>query len=129
MFAPPKGGKERDVPLPESVAFALAKRLKRDAAVRITLPWKTLDGPPVTASLIFAGPMGLSLDRNRFNDRAWRPALRAAGVETGRDSGMHALRHFYASVLLDAGESIKAVTSGSIGVTTIPASRCGRTRT
>jgi integrase len=27
-----------------------------------------------------------------------------------RENGMHALRHFYASVLLDAGESIKAVS-------------------
>ncbi|MFJ9135358.1 tyrosine-type recombinase/integrase [Streptomyces sp. NPDC102256] len=110
VFAPPKGGKEREVPLPESVAFALVGHLKRYPAVKVTLPWKTLDGPPVTASLIFTGPMGLSLDRNRFNDRVWRPALRGAGVETGRDNGMHALRHFYASVLLDAGESIKAVS-------------------
>jgi integrase len=47
------------------------------------------------------------------------PALAAAGVipvpERGRpyaesrENGMHALRHFYASVLLDAGESIKAL--------------------
>ncbi|GAB2447505.1 hypothetical protein GCM10027162_50990 [Streptomyces incanus] len=50
------------------------------------------------------------LDRSRFNDRVWRPALRTAGVEIGRDNGMHALRHFYASVLLDAGESIKALS-------------------
>ncbi|GAA3823327.1 hypothetical protein GCM10022206_72040 [Streptomyces chiangmaiensis] len=28
----------------------------------------------------------------------------------GRDNGMHALRHFYASVLLDAGECIKALS-------------------
>ncbi|MGX1492877.1 integrase [Streptomyces tendae] len=110
VFAPPKGGKERDVPLPQSVAFALAAHLKRHPATRITLPWKNLDGPPVTASLIFTGPAGLPLDRNRFNDRVWRPALRAASVETGRDNGMHALRHFYASVLLDAGESIKALS-------------------
>ncbi|MFI9730683.1 tyrosine-type recombinase/integrase [Streptomyces sp. NPDC052092] len=110
VFAPPKGGKERDVPLPTSVAFALAAHLKRHPATRVTLPWKNLDGPPVTASLIFTGPAGLPLDRNRFNDRVWRPALRDAGVETGRDNGMHALRHFYASVLLDAGESIKALS-------------------
>lgn len=110
VFAPPKGGKERDVPLPESVAFALAAHLKHHPATKVTLPWKTLDGPPVTASLIFTGSMGLALDRNRFNDRVWRPALRAVDVETGRDSGMHALRHFYASVLLDAGESIKALS-------------------
>ncbi|MGW2820856.1 tyrosine-type recombinase/integrase [Streptomyces sp. NPDC001443] len=110
VFAPPKGGKERDVPLPASVARALTEHVKRYPAVRITLPWKTLDGPPVTASLFFTGPAGLPLDRNRFNDRVWRPALRAAEVETGRDNGMHALRHFYASVLLDAGESIKALS-------------------
>ncbi|MFI2379255.1 tyrosine-type recombinase/integrase [Streptomyces sp. NPDC018964] len=110
VFAPPKGGKERDVPLPTSVAFALAAHLKRHPATRVTLPWKNLDGPPMTASLIFTGPAGLPLDRNRFNDRVWRPALRDAGVETGRDNGMHALRHFYASVLLDAGESIKALS-------------------
>lgn len=110
VFAPPKGGKERDVPLPESVAFALAAHLKRHPATEITLPWKTLDGPPVTASLIFTGSMGLALNRNHFNDRVWRPALRAVGVESGRDNGMHALRHFYASVLLDAGESIKALS-------------------
>lgn len=29
---------------------------------------------------------------------------------SAREHGMHALRHFYASVLLDAGESIKAVS-------------------
>lgn len=127
VFAPPKGGKERDVPLPQSVAFALAAHLKRHPATRITLPWKNLDGPPVTASLIFTGPAGLPLDRNRFNDRVWRPALRAASVETGRDNGMHALRHFYASVLLDAGRASRL--SASTWGTTTPASRCGRTRT
>jgi integrase len=76
----------------------------------MTLPWKTLDGPPVTAALIFRSPEGLSLNRNRFNDRQWRAALRAAGVAAGRDNGMHALWHFSASVVLDAGESIKALS-------------------
>lgn len=110
VFAPPKGGKERQVPLPETVGFALAGHLTRYPAKEIALPWKTLDGPPVTASLIFYSPEGLSLNRNRFNHREWRPALRAAGVPSGRENGMHALRHFYASVLLDAGESIKALS-------------------
>jgi integrase len=110
IFAPPKGGREREVPLPESVAFALAAHLKRHPATQITLPWKTLDGSPATASLLFTGSAGLALYRNRFNDRVWGPALRAVGVEAGRDNGMHALRHFYASVLLDAGESIKALS-------------------
>ncbi|MFH8481659.1 tyrosine-type recombinase/integrase [Streptomyces sp. NPDC018055] len=110
VFARPKGGKERDVPLPESIAFGLAGHLTRMPAAEVTLPWKTLDGPPVTAALIFRSPEGHALNRNKFNDRQWRPALRAAGVAEGRDNGMHALRHFYASVLLDAGESIKALS-------------------
>ncbi len=45
-----------------------------------------------------------------FNRVAWRPALDTVGVPRGRENGMHALRHFYASVLLDAGENIKALS-------------------
>ena len=36
--------------------------------------------------------------------------MRRLGIQASRANGMHALRHFYASVLLDAGESIKAVS-------------------
>jgi integrase len=45
-----------------------------------------------------------------FNIRVWKPALAAAGMETIRENGCHALRHHFASVLLDGGESIKAVS-------------------
>ncbi len=52
---------------------------------------------------------------------AWKLALAAAGVipprergarylQAAPEDGMHALRHAYASVLLDAGESIKALS-------------------
>ena len=74
------------------------------------MPWRTLDGPPVTASLLFVSARGQSLNRFHFNRSVWRPALISAGVPLGRENGMHALRHFYASVLLDAGESIKALS-------------------
>jgi integrase len=57
---------------------------------------------------------------SHFDDHVWKPALAAAGfipkVEKGeryqaaREHGMHSLRHFYASVLLDAGESIRALS-------------------
>jgi integrase len=50
-----------------------------------------------------------ALDRRHFNPYVWKAALLAAGVAPSRANGMHALRHFYASVLLDAGESIEAV--------------------
>ncbi|WP_406269505.1 site-specific integrase [Actinacidiphila glaucinigra] len=110
VFAPPKGGKVRDVPLPESVALSLADHITRYPPAEITLPWKTLGGPPITSTLIFTSAERLPLNRNRFNHRVWRPAVRAAGLPSGRENGMHALRHFYASVLLDAGESIKALS-------------------
>ncbi|SIR60231.1 tyrosine-type recombinase/integrase [Micromonospora avicenniae] len=39
------------------------------------------------------------------------PAIRATGVLDNRHNGMHVLRHTYASVLLDAGESLKALSA------------------
>lgn len=119
MFAPPEGGKLRDVPLPGPISDALRAHIERFPPVEITLPWKVADGPPVTRRLVFFGPRGGHVWRTSLNEEAWKPALAAAGViptpERGqpypesRANGMHALRHFYASVLLDAGESIKAV--------------------
>ncbi|MDH2389743.1 tyrosine-type recombinase/integrase [Streptomyces sp. HNM0663] len=119
VFAPPKGGKLRDVPLPGPVADALRVHMRRFPPVEITLPWKTADGPAVTKKLIFTAPMGGIVWRTSFNDDAWKPALAAAGVipvpargqsyAASRENGMHALRHFYASVLLDAGENVKAL--------------------
>lgn len=41
---------------------------------------------------------------------AWKPGLQAAGLERNRENGMHALRHHYASVLLENGVSIRAVS-------------------
>ncbi|WP_406130500.1 site-specific integrase [Streptomyces canus] len=119
VFAPPKGGKLRDVPLPEPVAEALKEHMKRFPPVEVTLPWMRASGQPVTKRLIFSGPRGGHVWRTSLNEDHWKPALAKVGVipkaksrehEAAREHGMHALRHFYASVLLDAGESIKAVS-------------------
>jgi integrase len=110
VFGPPKGDKERHVPLPETVAFGLAAHVTKHEPVEVTLPWKTLDGPPVTAQLLFVNARHQWLHRFRFNRSVWRPSLTSAGIPLGRENGMHALRHFYASVLLDAGKSIKALS-------------------
>ncbi|MFJ3751494.1 hypothetical protein [Streptomyces rubiginosohelvolus] len=75
--------------------------------MQVTLPWKTLDGPAVTPSFVFVTVKGKPLNRNRFNEKVWQRALRAAGGPASRENGMHALRNFYASVLLDAGESTR----------------------
>ena len=110
VFALPKGGKTRTVPLPPSVRDVLAAHLAVAPAQAVTLPWKTLDGEPVTTSLVLTTRERTAFNRNYFNRRVWAPALEACDVPPGRDNGMHACRHFYASVLLDAGESIKAVS-------------------
>jgi integrase len=83
VFASPKGGKLRDVPLSGPVADAIQAHMKRFPPVEITLPW------------------------GGIRRAAW---LRGEPHAAAREHGMHALRHFYASVLLDARENIKALS-------------------
>ncbi|MGW3604130.1 tyrosine-type recombinase/integrase [Micromonospora sp. NPDC005161] len=111
IFAPPKGGKTREVPVPSSVARRLVDHAKQYAPVEVTLPWGTLTGEPTTATLYLTTADGLPLSRSKFNPGIWKPAIRATGIPDDRRNGMHVLRHTYASVLLDAGESIKALST------------------
>ncbi|MFF3469164.1 tyrosine-type recombinase/integrase [Streptomyces sp. NPDC002619] len=121
VFAPPKRGKIRDVPLPGSVAHALREHMTDFSPVEITLPWQKPDGPLVTRRLIFTGRTGDSVRASYFDDHLWKPALVTAGLipepkpgerhASAREHGMHALRHFYDSVLLDAGENIRALST------------------
>jgi len=100
-FALPKGRKVRHVPLPASVRDELAAHL----AAPVTLP-----GSDKPVPLVLTTRERTALARTYFNRHVWNPALKEAGVAHSRENGMHALRHFYASVLLDGGESIKAVS-------------------
>ncbi|MEV5954847.1 site-specific integrase [Streptomyces sp. NPDC051987] len=120
VFALPKGGKKRDVPLPDHVAEMLRAHMDAYKPVEITLPWDVPEGPKVSARLIFTAEQGGMVWRSNFNGKEWKPALAVAGLipeadrngkyDSAREHGMHALRHFYASALLDAGENIKAVS-------------------
>jgi integrase len=76
-----------------------------------TLPWGTSTGEPRTVPLYLYTAGLAPIRRSAFNTGVWKPALRAAGIEDSRQNGMHVLRHTYASVLLDAGESIKALAA------------------
>ena len=109
-FALPKGRKTRTVPLPDSVRDELAAHLTRYPAQGVTLPWETVSGEDVTVPLLLWTRERSALNRNYFNTYVWKRALTAAGVSATRENGCHALRHFYASTLLDAGESIKALS-------------------
>ncbi|MGV9980390.1 tyrosine-type recombinase/integrase [Micromonospora wenchangensis] len=110
VYALPKGRKTRDIPLPGSVGTALTRHLEDFPPVPVTLPWEVPGGPPVTVNLVVHGRTNVALDRHTLNRDYWHAALSAAGIQHSRATGMHALRHFYASVLLDAGESIKALS-------------------
>jgi integrase len=110
IFALPKGRKTRDIPLPETVATELAAHINAFPPLEISLPWETPGGEPTTARLLLYSRERKALDRRHFNAYVWKAALATTGIEPSRANGMHALRHFYASVLLDAGESIKALS-------------------
>jgi integrase len=76
------------------VAIALAEHLRK---------YPPIDG------LVFTTRERTALNRNYYNVHIWKPALRAAGVDPTRANGMHALRHWFASVQLDAGTSLRAL--------------------
>jgi integrase len=109
-FALPKYEKTRRVPLPSSVRDDLAAYLARYKPTSITLPWKDKTGDPVCVPLVLTTREQTALSRTYFNTHVWKPALTDVQIPLKRENGTHALRHFYASVLLDRGESIKAVS-------------------
>ncbi len=88
--APPKTpASVRTVPLPGVVGDALAAHLADHPRDDLVF---TLAGKPIT--------------RQAFG-HLWRPVVAAAGLPVG--TGFHALRHYYASLLIRHGESVKTV--------------------
>ncbi|GEM_PF-5295934 len=53
VFAPPKGGKHRDVPLGDHLALILSAHVARYPPLPVTLPWADPGGRPVTFPLLF----------------------------------------------------------------------------
>lgn len=81
----------RTIPLPQVVVDALAAHLAAFPAEPDGLVFK-LASKPIT--------------RQAFGHK-WRPAVEAAGLPAG--TGFNALRHYYASLLIRHGESVKTV--------------------
>ncbi|MBV9012875.1 MAG: site-specific integrase [Pseudonocardiales bacterium] len=106
----PKHRKKREVPLPASVLKAIKEHRKCFPPLQVALPWEEPTGKPITVELLVYTREHKQLYRHSFNHYVWKPALRSAGiVAPSRAEGFHALRHFYASVLLDGGENIRAL--------------------
>jgi Phage integrase family len=111
VFAPPKGGKDREVPLPDAVGLRLSAHIAAYPPMAVELPWRTLDATPDTARLLFTTVQGKAITRTPFVQKHWHPALRKAGVPVARENGFHALRHHFASALLYDGVDIRALAA------------------
>lgn len=95
-LGPPKTKKSvRTIPLPQVVVESLAEHLAAFPAAN--------DGE--IPGLMFTRG-GEPWTRQRFG-HVWRPVAKAAGLPAR--TGFHALRHYYASLLIRHGESVKTV--------------------
>lgn len=92
-------------------------RLKTNASYRtIPLPYTAIDALNThiatykvgESDLLFTDALKRPYTRQRFG-HAWRPAASKAGLNDDTGTGMHALRHYYASLLIRYGESVKTV--------------------
>lgn len=103
----PKGGKVRNVPLPPGV-LALAQAVE---PVEVTLPWENEDGTlgdPVTIRLLWSRN-ARPLESWWWHRYQWKGVIAALGLPVAHENGMHALRHWYSTTLLDNGVSLAAV--------------------
>jgi integrase len=92
-FGPPKtAASYRTVPLPQVVVDELAAHLA--------------EFPPGELGLVFTRPGGLRLNRRRLG-LVFSQAAQRAGAPAG--TRPHDLRHYYASLLIRHGESVKVV--------------------
>jgi integrase len=129
VFALPKSDKERTVPMPDWVAQYLKTHVQRHKPRPYTLPWEKPTGAPRTVSLLFRWSTDDKHIRHRNYDEAmWKPAAVKAGIlpepeqvkgadgktrqryATSHREGTHQLRHYYASVTLADGVSIKELS-------------------
>ena len=93
VFGPPKTtASERTIPLPQTVVDVLAAHLA--------------SFPPVRDGLVFTLEGDVPISRQALG-HLWKPLAAKAGMPAR--SGPHSLRHYYASLLIRFGESVKTV--------------------
>lgn len=102
LAAPKTPSSVRTVPVGDVVLRALARHLEVFPATTV-LP--SVAGP--AEALVFTADDGGPLRRNWFSTHVWAPARTAAGLPPGVT--YHDLRHFYASLLIHRGASVKVV--------------------
>ncbi|MET7735400.1 site-specific integrase [Streptomyces sp. NPDC005402] len=120
-FALPKGAKTRIVDMPLSVADELKCHVEAFPPVEVELLWGKPDADKQRKkfSLLLTTRFGNAVAVNTWNTYTWKPALARAGIippraegakdwqgEAAPKDGFHVLRHTYASIMLEAGESV-----------------------
>ena len=100
QYATVKSGRERRV----NMSTALRRVLMELRDQRMVEAFA--QGREEIELLVFPGPSGRPLDYSWFNKRVWHKALEAARL---RRVTIHALRHSYASFLIQAGASLAYV--------------------
>lgn len=108
-LAPPKTKtSRRTVEMGQVVAEALARHIEAFPPQEVEILDETDPRKPVTrtAKLLFLSGRGKPLRRSGWT-YPWSAAVKAAGMPAG--FGYHGLRHYYATVLIHGGASVKTV--------------------
>lgn len=74
--------------------------------------------------MLVAGHDDGTMSAPHFNTYVWVPALKGLDVAQGRENSMHGLRHWNAGVLLDPGQSIKAVSEHLVHASAFTLAAC-----
>ncbi|MEV0801606.1 site-specific integrase [Kribbella sp. NPDC050281] len=124
VFALPKNDRERLVPMSASLAKMVREHIARFGTTTVSLPWEQLDGEIQDHALLFIWSDSRQLRARLYDLVVWKPALVMAGVipppvkdtrgrrryKADRTSGLHALRHYFASITLADGINIKELS-------------------
>ncbi|MGH3785857.1 MAG: tyrosine-type recombinase/integrase [Pseudonocardiaceae bacterium] len=99
---------QRIIPLAKRTLDVLAAHLAANPARDVEIEDRCDPRNPVirTARLLFTTGTPGPMTRSQWS-QIWRPAAKAAGFPPR--TGLHALRHFYASALIAHGENVKTV--------------------
>ncbi|MGH3846234.1 MAG: tyrosine-type recombinase/integrase [Pseudonocardiaceae bacterium] len=108
LWQPKSAESARVVPLAQVTLNALAAHLAAFPVRPVTITDRIEGHKPVQrqARLVFTHEDGRPVARHDWS-HIWRPAAKAAGLPPR--TGLHALRHLYASLLIRHGESVKTV--------------------
>jgi integrase len=124
VFALPKNDRTRKVPMAASMLAGLKVHMTKFPPTPLTLPWERPNGELRTHKVLFRWRDGGLLKARAYSETVWKPAIVAAGVipaptkdnrgrrkytTTGKEA-THQLRHYYASVMLADGVSIKELS-------------------